>query len=122
MATERMHKGKNAEEYVAQYLMSTGYVIKGRNFFHRGGEIDLIAQKDELVVFVEVKMRTAHSGLLAELITLSKQRKISITALYYLSKQSSQAKLSYQFDVALVEMENSGVMKIEYIPNAFYST
>lgn len=53
--------GKNAEDLACRYLKSRGYRILKRNYFIRGGEIDIIASQGKMVVFIEVKMRFNHS-------------------------------------------------------------
>ncbi len=80
------------------------------------GEIDIIAQKQELLVFVEVKTRTTQHFPLSELITRSKQRKIIRTAKQYLLEFQVVDKVC-RFDVALVTMGQNP--SITYLPHAF---
>lgn len=49
--------GRRGETAVCSYLMERGYKILTRNYRIRGGEIDIIAQKEEILAFVEVKTR-----------------------------------------------------------------
>ena len=54
--------GKKGEGIAASFLMEKGFEIIERNFrFGKSGEIDLIALKENLLIFVEVKSRTSHS-------------------------------------------------------------
>jgi len=115
----RIQKGKEGEQLVAQYLQKKGYTIIAQNYRKRFGEIDLIAQKDDTLAFVEVKWR--HNPLVdsAELIGPSKQKKIISIAKDFLSKHTD-LEVVCRFDVALVE-DNSNSIALRYISNAFTS-
>lgn len=119
MKTEKRLHGDHAEALVADYLQQQGFTILERNYRKPYGEIDLIATTKELLVFVEVKMRSAQYFDLAQVITYSKQQKIITVAQEYLTRHSQQAH-SCRFDVALVCIEN-GAPQITYVPNAFAS-
>jgi len=56
---EHQSLGKHAELLAAQHLVKQGYQILVRNYHYRKAEIDLIAQKAQLVCFIEVKARTS---------------------------------------------------------------
>lgn len=107
--------GRLGEQLTAEYLEEKGYEIVGRNF----GEIDVIAQNDRYLAFVEVKTRSAD-GLSHpfEAITPSKRAKIIKTAQYYLINH--ETNLQPRFDAAAVFTENGALVKIEYLENAFY--
>ena len=111
---KRAITGKKGEECVAQWLKQNGYVILARNYRVRSGEVDLIAQKNEVIAFVEVKCRTAHYFSLSEVVTKKKQEKIARAARFFIAEHANLL-LSYRFDVALIEGENAVV----YIENAF---
>lgn len=65
--------GKRGEDLAANFLRKNGYRILERNFLIRGGEVDIIAQDKDVLVFVEVKARYSHEfGLPAESITYFK--------------------------------------------------
>jgi putative endonuclease len=100
-------------------LQTQGYTVQARNYSWRGGEIDIIAQKDNSVMFIEVKMRQHHYFSLSEIITSSKQRKIIATARKYIHENASWHETIYRFDVALLELLNDGTYTTTYIPNAF---
>ena len=70
--------GKIGEKHVEDWLSSQGSIILARNYRWRGGEIDIIAQHDNVVSFIEVKMRQHHYFALSEIITPTKQRNIII--------------------------------------------
>ncbi|MFT6765781.1 MAG: putative endonuclease [Alteromonas naphthalenivorans] len=108
--------GAQGEERIAQHLESYGFTILKRNFTVRSGEIDIIACKNELLVFVEVKTRSNVYFNTSEVITRSKQKKIALAAKTFLARQNLTDKV-YRFDVALIDNNSS---KITYMPNAFY--
>ncbi len=89
------------EQEAANYLQGLGYRILQRNFRCRAGEIDLVAQDGEYLVFVEVKYRTdASAGLPQEAVGYKKQRNISRTASYYCLKYAVSPEQPCRFDVA----------------------
>lgn len=119
MSDERKQLGKQGEDLVAKYLEKNGYQILDANYSQKFGEIDLIAQKDDVLAFVEVKLRRNPKFYISELISIPKQRKIIKTALHYISKNQS-TDMVYRFDVALLEkVDNSEEYAISYIKNAF---
>lgn len=116
----RKQFGNLAEDFVADYLTKNGFIINARNFNLRCGEIDIIATKNNLVSFIEVKSRNTNYFGLSEVITKSKQRKIILTAKYYIAKHKLYNNIC-RFDVALLQKTEDG-FDIKYIPNAFNET
>lgn len=114
--------GKSGEDKTAAFLRKNGWTIIKRNYQCRFGEIDIIAENKEYIIFVEVKTR-AHNSLIspAEAVNLSKQRKIMLTAEDFLSKFS--CNLQPRFDVAEVttHKKTDGTLgySLNYIKNAF---
>ena len=88
MKTELQQRGLEAETLVADYLIKNGYRICARNYTIRAGEIDIIAQKDEVIAFVEVKMRTTKHFNTSLVVDRTKQRKIITTARTYAASHS----------------------------------
>ncbi|MBA3954814.1 YraN family protein [Candidatus Dependentiae bacterium] len=117
MSIERIALGKKGEELVARFLEQAGFSILEQNYSIKQGEIDIIARKEEVLAFVEVKLRRNPLFSLSELIVPSKQRKIVTTALWYINKHNFQDMI-YRFDVALVEGTQTDYT-INYIENAF---
>ncbi len=108
--------GALAEGAAADYLEQKGYVIRERNFRCRLGEIDLIAEKDGLLVFVEVKYRrTAICGLPYDAVDERKQRRICHAALAYYGRHGYAAGRMCRFDVIAVYADG----RIEHLENAF---
>lgn len=113
--------GDFGEEAVCDYLRQRGAEILCRNFTIRGGEIDIIAQQGEFLLFVEVKTRRPDaltSGAAA--VDAKKQRFIIRAAEQYLLK--NPCDLQPRFDVAEVEYSGAFIRHIEYLENAFDAT
>lgn len=119
---DRAELGALGERLAAKYLEKKGYRILERNFRCRMGEIDLIALRGNDLVFTEVKLRKDASHCEArEFVTASKQRKLLMTAEYYLSARPWAQELQARFDVIEVYApqgteENSTICQLE---NAF---
>ena len=106
--------GEIGERKAAEYLRRHGYVIKEKNYRCRAGEIDIIAQKAEFIVFVEVKSRKNASFAEArEFVNYSKQQKIIKTAMLWLGVH--YCDLQPRFDV--IEVYPSGKLLTPYIIN-----
>lgn len=110
--------GKQGEYFVAQYLEKRGCTICKLNYSCRRGEVDIIAEKGNLRLFIEVKTRQHHYFETSQVITPAKQRKIVATAHYYNAQVGWGEERIHRFDVALLE-EVQGAFTITYIPNAF---
>ncbi|MGN1097050.1 MAG: YraN family protein [Christensenellales bacterium] len=107
--------GDAGENIAAEFLMKNGYKILSRNFRVKGAEIDVIAAKKNLVVFVEVKTRqNLNYGLPSEAVTKAKQRKIAMAAECFIVKNRLE-KNDFRFDV--IEILGD---EINHIENAFY--
>lgn len=114
-------KGKEAEDFVKEYLEQNGYNVINMNYYSRYGEIDLIAKDNEYIIFVEVKARKKNTMVKAqEAVTKSKQKKIIKTSLIYLME--NQVDLQTRFDVVEVEFIGERIDKgsINHIKNAFW--
>jgi len=110
--------GQTGEKIAATYLQNKGYKILERNWRGRFGEIDIIAQEKNQIVFVEVKARQSKDfGLPEEAVDFKKQNKLVRTALEYLQK--TPTKLSFRFDVIGIEFKSFSNYKISHIKNAF---
>jgi putative endonuclease len=110
--------GSDGENSAALYLKKQGFTILGQNYNTSRGEIDLIAQKDEVIAFVEVKTRKSKYFHASFLITPSKQRKIYLAAKQYIQELANPTNIIFRFDVVFVYPAENTV-EFEYIPNAF---
>ena len=119
----RIELGKFGEDFACTYLQRQGYRIEFRNFRCKIGEIDIIAVKDNVLSFIEVKTRRhAHStyGMPREAVNLAKQKKIYRCAeLYMQSKGIIQNMPVLSFDVIEIIMEGTAVKMFHHYPHCF---
>ncbi len=102
MFYQKQSIGRLGEKIAEKYLKKKGYKILERNYCLRGGEIDLIAQKDGRLIFVEIKTRTSDKfGMPEESIGYFKQKSLSRAIRNYLFKKNIKDQ-DYQFDVISV--------------------
>ena len=110
--------GNIGEDAVCVFLLRHGYEILKRNFTVRGGEIDIIAKKADMIAFVEVKTRKKSSLTSGEeAITEAKKRNIIKTAESYFLKLETPCDC--RFDVAVVELDGGRVTRLKYYVSAF---
>ena len=110
--------GNRGELLAAREMKKMGYEILAQNYRKPSGEIDIIAQKDGILVFTEVKTRTSTAyGTPAEAVDRRKQAHIIETALAYLA-ETGDADRDCRFDVAEI-LEEDGMKYFRYIENAF---
>ena len=114
-------KGFIGEATVVNWLLQHGYTVLAQNYTCKLGEIDIIAKKGDVISFIEVKTRLRTYFDLSELITVSKQRKIILTAKRYIGFYGNNKQI-YQFDVALVEKSQIGQLNVNYLANAFHGS
>ena len=92
-------KGDVAESKACEYLLSCGYTVIDRNFYSKFGEVDIIAFKDEVLHFVEVKSGEDYE-LAVQNITPQKMRKLLQTGDVYLKKNALEC--AYMYDAVIV--------------------
>ncbi|MGM9662200.1 MAG: YraN family protein [Oscillospiraceae bacterium] len=113
--------GLFGEAETAEYLRRKGYTLLAHSYRCRFGEIDLIARKDGMLCFVEVKLRSGLGhGLPREFVDARKQERLRRTAAWYLSEKELDCPA--RFDVAEVYIEGKDaprVTRLHYIENAF---
>ena len=111
--------GNAAESLACDYLQHRGLKVLTRNYRAPYGELDLIMQDHDHMVFVEVRFRRhLHYGSGADSITTTKQDKLIKTALYYLQQHPKQAKHPVRFDVISMSAAD-GQTDVEWIKDAF---
>ena len=114
--------GAWGEDRAAEYLTENGFRIICRNFRCRMGEIDLIAEKEGILVFAEVKLRkNSLYGEAREFVTAEKQRKLRLAASFYLAGSRRAQNLQPRFDVLEVyaPQGTTGLVTINHLENAF---
>lgn len=110
--------GLKGELAARRFLRKKGWRILQSNFQCRYGELDLIAEDKDCLVFCEVKTR--GPGMIAlpqESVTYAKQQKMIKTALFWL--QSKAMDRPMRFDVIAVTADENGKMAVEHLENAF---
>ena len=117
-AMDRRDLGLGAEDAAARHLELLGYLIVGRNYRCKQGEVDLIAEHRDMLCFVEVRMRS-HGvwGDPAATVSFRKQRRVVYAALHYLHLHPAPDRM-VRFDVVSVVGRGEGAL-LEHIPNAF---
>ena len=110
--------GKVGEKMAADYLQQQGFVVVERNFRHRRGEIDLIAKKGQLLLFVEVKTRSGNAdwGYPEEAVNTKKARQVVNCANAYIFKINWQADI--RFDIIAIELDQEN--PISWFKDAFH--
>ena len=103
MSNPRQQLGQWGEQVAAEYLTARGYTIVARNFRTRHGELDLVARRDDALIFVEIKTRTSSAfAFPEESVTRRKQLHLLSAAEDYLESHP-QPSLTWQVDVISVE-------------------
>ncbi len=112
MASARGVAGARAEALAATFLVARGLAIVERNFHCRRGEIDIIARDGEMLVFVEVRLRSRRDfGGAAESITPVKRARIAAAASFYLGRLARTPPC--RVDAVLLDALDSG--RIEWL-------
>lgn len=113
--------GDIGENMAVEYLEKKGYLLLQKNFCIPGGEIDVIMQKNEILVFIEVKMRQQGKfGSPEESITPQKLRflKRSVEK-YCMKKNISLYDIDFRMDVIAIEKTMQNTTIIRHYKNAF---
>lgn len=115
-------RGNLGEQAARQHLQKLGLKFLVANFRSRRGEIDLVFQQKDCLVFVEVKTRSGEGWTRpAAAVNKEKQRKLTLTALDYLRRIKNPI-IKIRFDVVEVFLEAETVREVRHLPNAFPMT
>ncbi|MEM9734432.1 MAG: YraN family protein [Pseudomonadota bacterium] len=106
---EAEQRGRMAEDTAAAYLRAQGYEIESTRYRSknegggrgREGEVDIIARRDDLILFVEVKARKTAQFALDD-ITVRAQRRIETAGEKWIESQPDGASLSWRYDVIAI--------------------
>ena len=110
--------GREGEKIAAEYLQKKGYTIVERNFRFRKAEIDLIAQRGDTLVVVEVKSRTSpYFGTPESFVSSQKIKRLVMAADHYVTIH--QLTVTVRFDIISIIGQNQ-VKEIQHIEDAFY--
>ncbi len=116
---DRQQVGKLGEQAAQKFLKKRGYRIRETGFRCRHGEIDIVAQRKDCLVFVEVRTKSnLEFGTPEESITRAKKERLIASALTYTTTHQNIPSLR-RIDVVAVELDDRGKTKrIELIENA----
>ena len=107
--------GFESEHRAELYLSEMGYRILKKNFYCKSGEIDIIAENEGYLCFIEVKYReNTESGYPEEAVDIRKARKITRSAVFYMTKHGYPEDFPVRFDVVAILGDD-----IKVIKNAF---
>lgn len=110
--------GKKAEDLAAEFLIKSGYKILVRNFRYQKAEIDIIAEKENLIIITEVKARSTDAFMLPQ--EAVNKRKISLivsAANHFIEEFNKNQEV--RFDIISVLTNEKGKLIIEHIVDAF---
>jgi putative endonuclease len=115
----RKSLGRWGEDLACEYLGRNGFTIMERNYRTPRGEIDIVARRGCLTVFVEVKARrTGEYGEPEESVTGTKVRRIRAVASEYLGEKGLGTDV--RFDVISILLDGDGNLKdLRHLPDAF---
>ena len=117
---DSFHKKKQGQlgEYLAaRYLLNNGYTIKSKNWRYHPYEIDLVAQKEGMYIFVEVKLRENNDLLeLWETVSKCQQQRVVCAAHEYLLMNDIDCES--RFDIIGIKI-TSGKIALEHYEDAF---
>lgn len=119
MTGRRQRLGAFGERVAAAHLEARGYAIRQRNFRSREGEIDIVAEKDGCLVFVEVRTRRGEAmGSAAESVTPAKQQRLRAAVQAY-AQAHEGLPADQRIDVITVTLAPDGrLVNLEHIENA----
>ena len=110
--------GRLGEEIAATHLARTGHRIVERNFRCSYGEIDLVAEEDDELAFVEVRTRSSTAfGSPEESITRLKSQRMTRCALAYLAARQVKDR-RWRIDLIAVQLERGRVTRLEHYRHA----
>ncbi len=117
MTHQRQALGRWGEETAVRYLQTRGYIILARNLHTAHGELDIVARKEETIVFVEVKMRSSNAyGFPEEAVSPRKQAHLLSAAEAYF-QQHPDSPETWQFDIIAITHRPGTAPEIEHFEN-----
>ena len=114
------HKlGTTGEVIAADYLQKEGFRILAKNFRYKKAEIDLIAQKDKLLIFVEIKTRSSDKfGFPEEFVSNRKIELFLMAAEEFILQKDWMHDI--RFDIISISASGNGNFNIHHIEDAFH--
>ncbi len=119
MSTQQQQLGDRGETLAAQHLEARGYVIQATNWHCSHGEIDIIARRDHVLVFIEVKTRRAYTTESAfASINARKQEKLIAAVHHYLSDHNHENSIWRIDAIAVALPPDNQEPLIEHVEDA----
>jgi putative endonuclease len=116
---DRQKQGKQAELNACEYLQAKGLRLLAQNYHCNHGEIDLIMQDQDDIVFIEVRSRNrVDYGNALESIKKNKINKLIKTATHFLQMKKWLYRVNSRFDIVVIH-PIAGRLQLEWIKNAF---
>lgn len=110
--------GKEGEQIAVDHLLKKGYEIKYRNYRYLKSEIDIIAQKENVLAIVEVRARSNDQIVnIADTITPKKIKLLVMGADHYITEQNLDVEV--RFDIITI-LKNKKIFRIDHLESAFY--
>ena len=110
--SNKIKYGVVGENLAVDYLVREGYDILSRNFRHQHSEIDIVASKDNILVFVEVKARSSKQfGNPEEAVNEKKIKKVLEGAEHYIFKEGWKGRI--RFDIIAVDLQSEEITHFE---------
>ncbi len=111
--------GKRGEEIAAKYLEDRGYRILNVNWRSARAEVDVIAELNGTIVFVEVKTRSSVDfGQPEDFVSYKKERQLEFASSVYIEMKKHEGEI--RFDIIAIVFENKDLYKINHIEDAFW--
>lgn len=115
-----IEQGEIGEQMAITYLIKKGFNLLEKNWRNSTGEIDLIMSKDNIIVFVEVKLRKTDTfGDPEKAVSKSKQKRIIQTANSYIFDKNIPERFEYRFDIISI-VKNNNFLSIKHFEDAFW--
>lgn len=112
--------GEKAEQLALEHLESCGLTLVARNFRCRLGEIDLVMQEKQSLVFVEVRFRkTSRFASALESVDFRKQRKLTLAAGLFLGRHREFRDHAVRFDVVAFDGPSRERYELQWVQDAF---
>jgi putative endonuclease len=111
--------GRKGEEIAVSFIKRKGYKVLETNWRHRKAEIDIIAKKDEVLIFIEVKTRTDdYFGRPETFVDRKKQQLIADAASVYMEEVGHEWEV--RFDIIAVLFHNEAYQSVDHFVDAFF--
>ena len=111
--------GRRGEEIAKDYLENLGYRILKMNWKYGRAEVDVIAEQNGVIIFVEVKTRTSTDyGQPEDFVSRKKELQLEFASTAFIEMKNHQGEI--RFDIIAIVFENRDLYKINHIEDAFW--